>query len=114
MKIAKADSIKAKPVEMEGAKGVTIRVLIHKGDGAPNFTMRQFDIAPGGYTPEHQHDWEHEAYVVAGSGTVLTPDGDKPIAAGDCIFVKPGEIHQFRSSAGEELKFLCLIPNKGG
>jgi quercetin dioxygenase-like cupin family protein len=114
MKIAKADSIKAKPVEMEGAQGVTIRMLIHKGDGAPNFTMRQFDIASGGYTPEHQHDWEHEAYVVAGSGTVLTPDGDKPVAAGDCIFVKPGEIHQFRSSAGEELKFLCLIPNKGG
>ena len=114
MKIAKADSIKAKPVEMEGAEGVTIRMLIHKGDGAPNFTMRQFDIAPGGHTPEHQHDWEHEAYVVAGSGTVLTPDGDKPVAAGDCIFVKPGEIHQFRSSAGEELKFLCLIPNKGG
>ena len=111
MKIAKADSIAAKPVKMEGAEGVTIRMLIHKVDGAPNFTMRQFDIAPGGCTPEHRHDWEHEAYVLAGSGTVLTPDGDKPITAGDCIFVAPGELHQFRAGGNDELKFLCLIPN---
>ena len=112
MKIAKADSIEAKPVDMEGADGVTIRLLIHPGDGAPNFTMRQFDLAPGGYTPKHEHEWEHEAYIVAGSGTVLTPDGDKPVSAGDCIFVAAGEVHQFRSSGSEGLKFLCLIPNR--
>jgi len=114
MKIAKADSIEAKPVEVEGAKGVTIRVLIREADGAPTFIMRQFNVAPGGHTPRHEHDWEHEVYVLAGSGTVFTPEGDKPIAAGDCLFVPPGEAHQFHNTGTGGLKFLCLVPKNSG
>ena len=112
MKIAKADQIDSKPVDMEGAKDVAMRLLIHEADGAPNFLMRQFNISPGGHTPHHQHDWEHEVYVLAGSGTVVSPAGDKPITAGDCVFVPPGEQHQFVNGNAEELKFLCLIPKK--
>ena len=112
MKIAKADHIDPKPVDMEGAKDVAMRLLIHEADGAPNFFMRQFNISPGGHTPHHQHDWEHEVYVLAGSGTVVSPEGQKPITAGDCVFVPPGEPHQFVNASAEELKFLCLIPKK--
>jgi len=114
MKIAKADSIEAKPVDTEGAEGVVIRLLVHEADGAPNFYMRQFNIAPGGHTPRHTHDWEHEVYVLAGSGTLAGAEADVPIAAGDCIFVPSGEAHQFRADANEELKMLCLIPATGG
>jgi len=110
MKIAKADGIEAKPVDMEGAAGVRIRLLIHEADGAPNFCMRQFNVAPGGHTPMHSHDWEHEVYVLAGAGVVATADEARPISAGDCIFVPPGEVHQFRAGRTEELKFLCLVP----
>jgi quercetin dioxygenase-like cupin family protein len=114
MKIAKADSITAKPVDMEGAKGVSIRMLIHKADGAPNFYMRQFTVAPGGHTPLHTHDWEHEAYVLAGSGAIETAGGDRPIAGGDCVLIPPSEPHRFRNTGSEELKFLCLVPRKSG
>ena len=110
MKIKNSETIRPEPVEMEGADGVQIRLLIHEGEGAPNFYMRQFIIAPGGCTPLHTHQWEHEVFILSGAGTAVSPDGDNPIRPGDCIFVPPGEQHQFKNAGTEELKFLCLVP----
>ena len=42
------------------AKDVIGRVVVGKADGADNFCMRIFELAPGGYTPRHAHPWEHE------------------------------------------------------
>lgn len=56
MLIRHSDSVTGHEVDMEGAKGVIFRMLLGEGEGAPNFCMRQFNIAPGGHT----HDWEHE------------------------------------------------------
>jgi quercetin dioxygenase-like cupin family protein len=112
MKIRRADDVQAKPVEMDGADGVQIRLLVHEAEGAPNFYMRQFDVEPGGHTPEHTHEWEHECYILAGQGEVLTPDGPSPVQAGDCLFVAPGDNHQFRNTGREPLKFLCLVPRQ--
>ena len=33
------------------------------------------------------------------------------LRAGDVVFVKPDEVHQFRNTGDQPLKFLCLIPN---
>ncbi len=110
MKIQKAETVISVPVEVEGAQDVEIRILVGPEDGAPNFNMREFTIAPGGCTPKHSHAWEHEVYVLAGEGEVTTAGGDKAISADDCIFVPPNEIHQFRNTGESELKFLCLVP----
>ena len=114
MKIEKADSVGAKTIEMDGAEGVEMRMLIGPVDGAPSFNMRQFTLSAGGFTPRHSHAWEHEVYVLAGSGTVLSADGEKPISPGDCIFMPGGELHQFRNAGEGELKFLCLVPQTAG
>lgn len=110
MNVKTADAVPAKDVEMAGAENVRIRLLIHEAEGAPNFYMRQFDLAPGGCTPKHGHAWEHEVYVLSGAGAVLGADGDRPLRAGDCVFVPGGEVHQFRAAADAALKFLCLVP----
>ena len=112
MKIQQADVVEAKVVETEGAEGVTMRMLIGPDDKAPTFNMRLFEVAPGGYTPRHTHDWEHEVYVLAGEGVVLENGRDKPITAGNCIYVPPNEDHQFRNTGSENLKFLCLVPKE--
>ena len=113
MKIQNAESITAAAVRAEDAADVKIRVLIGPADGAPNFCMRQFTVEPGGHTPYHAHDWEHEVYVLAGSGVVPTAEGDHPIAAGDCVYVAPGEIHQFKNTGQGQLKIICLVPKSG-
>jgi len=110
MKIKVADDVPAEVVKDAGAVNVKIRLLIHEAEGAPHFYMRQFTIAPGGCTPHHAHAWEHEVYVLAGSGVAASAEGDRPIRAGQCVFVPPNEKHQFRNTGDEDMKFLCLVP----
>ncbi|MGI9516462.1 MAG: cupin domain-containing protein [Pirellulaceae bacterium] len=111
MKVTSCQQVDQKPVEMEGATGCCVRWLIGREDNAPNFAMREFEVAPGGHTPRHHHPYEHEVYVVAGQGTVIEGETQHAIRAGDVIFVKPDEVHQFKNNGDQTLKFLCLIPN---
>lgn len=110
MKVCSFAEVPAEKVQREGARGVDVRVLIGEKDGAPNFVMRQFEVEPGGRTPHHQHDYEHQVYVLAGKGVVLEGQVERPIQAGDCVFVPNNELHQFRNTGEEPLRFLCMIP----
>ena len=99
------------PKEKE-IKDVKVRWLISKKDGAENFAMRIFEIKTNGYTPLHQHDWEHEVFILEGSGVIKNKTNEEPIKKWDVIFVLPMEWHQFVNTGKETLKFLCLIPIK--
>ena len=96
----------------EDVKDTTIRWLITKEDGAENFAMRLFEIQPGGHTPLHQHDWEHEVFIVKGSGEIHDKTTGYPFKQGDVVFVKPMEWHQFVNTGKEVLQFICVIPYK--
>ncbi len=111
MKVVHYEQIPAAPVEMPGAQDCRIRVLVGDADGAPNFCMRQFEVAAGGFTPRHFHDYEHEVFVLEGQGTVTEGDNQHTLKTGDVIFVKPNEVHQFRNTGQGPMKFICLIPN---
>ena len=111
MKVAKADDVTTQEVVMEGAKDCTVQWLVGKGDGAPNFAMRRFEVAPGGHTPRHSHPYEHEIFVLEGAGDVVEGEQLRPIAAGDVLYISPDEIHQFRNSGDAPLKFLCMVPH---
>jgi quercetin dioxygenase-like cupin family protein len=110
MRTIHPNDIPAAPVTSEGAAKATIRELITADTGAPTFAMRLFEVEPGGHTPLHAHDWEHEVFILAGSGEVRGPEGAHPFAAGDAVFVPPGETHQFANTGPARLRFLCLIP----
>jgi len=115
--IRNIDETPMSPVEMDGVEGASMAIMVGRGDGAPNFALRQFRVEPGGHTPHHSHDYEHEVYVVAGAGTAHLSGEDRPIRAGDVLYVPADEVHQFRADAGKELRFLCVVPverNCGG
>jgi quercetin dioxygenase-like cupin family protein len=111
MKVNHYEQVAKAPVTMEGSSGCQVRWLVDETGGAPNFAMRQFEVAPGGYTPKHSHPYEHEVFVLEGRGVVLEGDVEHPLAAGDFVLVTPGEIHQFRNTGPAPLKFLCMVPN---
>lgn len=111
MKVQSTQSVDLQPVTMPGSSGCQVRWLLSRDDGAPNFAMRQFEVAPGGYTPRHHHPYEHEIYVVEGEGEVYEGDTPHRIRAGDVVLVKPDDVHQFKNVGSGPLKFLCLIPN---
>ena len=110
MKVIPSLKVASAAVTEDGAHNTTIRWLISKPEGAPNFAMRFFEIAPGGFTPKHTHAWEHEAFILAGEGDVTTAEGPVKFSAGDAVFVAPEELHQFRNTGTSTMQMLCLIP----
>lgn len=112
MLVRRVEEVNQDKVEAEGAYKVKIRWLISESDGAPNFAMREFEIEPGGYTPYHSHYWEHEVYVVEGEGVVVSEEREIPFAVDMTIFVAGGEMHNFKNTGTETLRFLCLVPHK--
>ena len=111
MKVVHYEQIESAPVAMEGAVGCRIRCLVGEPDGAPSFSMRQFEVAPGGHTPQHTHAYEHEVYMLEGAGAVLQAGREHALRAGMVVYVAPGEPHQFRNTGPGPLKFICLIPH---
>ncbi|MFQ6107840.1 MAG: cupin domain-containing protein [Thermoplasmata archaeon] len=102
--------IEQKDVEDKGAKDVRIRWLVTKDDGAEHFAMRRFEISPGGHTPRHSHDFEHEVFVLEGAGTLAVEDREESLASGDVVFLPANIVHQFVNDGDQTLSFLCLIP----
>lgn len=99
------------PVNMDGAKDVTVRVLLGPQDNAPTFAMRLFELAPGGHTPYHDHDFEHEVIILEGDVAVVTAYGPKTLQKNDVLLVAANEQHQFKNlSVNAPARFICLIP----
>ena len=111
MRVKHSANVPQSAVEMEGAAGCRVQWLVGEGDQAPHFAMRQFEIAPGGHTPRHFHPYEHEVYVLEGTGVVLDGETERSLQTGDVVYVAPDDVHQFRNTGEGPLKFLCLIPN---
>ena len=97
-------------VEVEGATNTTIRVVLGPNVGAPNFVLRVFEIGPGGQTPFHEHEWEHEMFVLAGKGACMLEDREVPLEPDDAVFMPGGEKHCFKNTGEEVLRVICLIP----
>ena len=91
-----------------GRSGITMREMITAADGAPTFAMRKFDLAAGSSTPYHHHAWEHEVFIVNGTGCVKSEQGDRPFTAGDTVFIASDELHCFVAST--PVQFVCVIP----
>lgn len=111
MKVDHYESVEEQHVAMEGAHGCKVRWLVSKSDGAPNFSMRQFEVQSGGYTPQHRHPYEHEVFVLEGEGVVLEGQQRHTLRQGDFVLIQPDEIHQFRNTGSVPFRFLCLVPN---
>ena len=106
-------------IDLPGVEGATMAIMVGREDTAPNFALRSIEVTPGGNTPKHSHDYEHEVYVVSGTGEVLLDGKLNEIKAGDVIYVPANEEHQFTvgGDSGESLRFLCVVPveqNCGG
>ena len=115
MLICRPEDRESQVMTMSGARGVTMRLMLGREHGAPNFSMRQFEVAPGGHTPLHQHNYEHEVLVLGGRGKlVLSEDGKqtREIGEGDTILVPANELHQFQNAGAGVLKFVCLVPTQ--
>ncbi len=112
MKINLNSEIPSPLVQMEGAYNVRMKILIGPEDGSGNIIMRHFFVAPGGNTPYHQHNYEHVIKIEHGRGVAVDYQGKEHVVhEGQSLFVKPGDLHQFRNPYDSDFEFLCIIPN---
>ncbi|GBC60218.1 cupin [Desulfonema ishimotonii] len=110
MKIIHYSEIAPRSYNGDAVKGVSGRVAIGSADGAANFCMRVFELAPDGFTPRHSHEWEHEVFFHAGRGDVWQDGKWIPVEAGCTVFIPGNEEHQIRNAGDDKLVFVCLIP----
>jgi quercetin dioxygenase-like cupin family protein len=110
MRLVHAPEVEPQEVMEEGAAKVTVRWLLSRPEGAPSFAMRLFEVAPGGQTPQHEHTWEHEVFVLEGRVEVIGNDAAAELTPGDAVLVLPSETHQFRNRGEHTARFLCMIP----
>ena len=95
------------------AAGIQKRVMLGPKQDAPTFVMRIFDLPPGASSPWHQHDWEHEVYVLAGRGLGVSAEGEAPIRRDDAILLPANEMHCLKNTGRGVLRFMCLVPLRG-
>lgn len=110
LKIINYENIKPEP-EILSAKGVSVRWLITKKMGAPNFAMRLLEVDQNGSSPNHEHPWEHEVFILDGEGEVESSEGKHVIKSGDVILINSNERHQIINTGCKTLRFLCIIPH---
>ncbi|MGC8580059.1 MAG: cupin domain-containing protein [bacterium] len=97
---------------VSGGKGLWRRWLISKEHGAENYAMRYFEIEPMGYSIDHSHDYEHEIFILKGSGVIKAGTKEEKFREGDAIFIPPNERHQLINDTNDKVAFLCIIPIK--
>ena len=88
----------AEKVDMDGSKDTVIRHVLTEKDGAPNFNLRVLTIEAGGQSPDHVHPWEHEFFVISGSGVGIVDNKEATIKQGDVILVPPDVQHCIRAT----------------
>lgn len=111
MKVVHYKEVKSQVVSMKGADKVQVRMPISIDDGAITFIMRVFEFEANGKTPYHRHDYEHEVFVIKGSGAVLFEGGKRELTAGEVVFVLPMEWHSFIAGP-DGMEMLCLVPKR--
>ncbi len=70
------------------------KIIVSRDIGAQHVAVNYTRYEPGIEFPQHVHEHSEDVlFVVAGSGSLKEGERLTPIAAGDVIFVRPGEVH---------------------
>jgi quercetin dioxygenase-like cupin family protein len=113
MHVIGLDKVEKTILRTEGAKGVYKQIPLSTKDAVPTFSFRVFTVEPGGYTPFHQHEFEHMNYVINGEGILAAEDREYQLREGDFAVILPGEKHQFKnSSENQNLLIICAVPKE--
>ena len=75
--------------------------LVSLDDKPPTCTMTYSEIQPEGTSSHHIHEWEHEVYIIQGSGTLICDGKEYPVKEGDAMFIPPNVDHYTLNNGGD-------------
>jgi mannose-6-phosphate isomerase-like protein (cupin superfamily) len=102
----------ARDLNLPGRKSLQI-VSAEMGAAAVTLRLVEIPVADPGEAPREPHRhaaFEECMYVLSGQGATRTSSGETEVAAGDTIFVPPGELHVTRNTGSTPLRMLCFFP----
>lgn len=94
-------------------KGSRMRKLVGPQEGWEDYVMRIVEIEPNGTSFKHAHPWPHINYYIAGGGVLTVEGEDHQVKEGDYSYVPANEMHQWKNSGDETLRFICIVPKEG-
>ena len=80
--------------------GTNAARLINLDDNPPTCTLSYSQIGPGNTSSHHIHEWEHEVYIIEGTGTLFCDGKEYPVKAGDAMFIPPNVDHYTLNNGG--------------
>ena len=98
------------PYKEEGSapfKSITRQVLFHDPD--LKCEMRYFEVAPGGYSTLERHEHVHGVMILRGEADVMVGTEVRHVKTHDLVHIPPMTWHQFRTTGGEPMGFLCMV-----
>lgn len=107
--VRRGEAVEYEPVD--AAEGLSKGVLLDESDGAPNFALRRFTLAPDAEVPRHTNEVEHEQYVLEGEYVVGIGEDEHEVGPGDSLLIPAGAVHWYRNEGAERGAFLCAVPN---
>lgn len=113
MYVKKRSEIDKKSFNTDTMKNVQKQVLIGGAQGWESHVMRMFTLGRDGFSPKHNHPWDHMVYIVKGEGLIHIDGTDYPVTGDSVAFVPGGTEHQFLQSGKDELVFMCIVPTEG-
>lgn len=111
--IGNAKDVVRKVYSGDAVKDASMLKLVGKEEGWDSHVMRIIELGPYGFSPKHEHDWEHINYIIEGEGTLFIDGEEKPVKAGSYAYVPAGELHQFRNATDKTMRFICIVPTRG-
>lgn len=75
--------------------------LVKRDDGPPTCTMSYSEILPNETSSHHSHVWEHEVFIIEGTGTLFCDGKTYPVKAGDGLFIPPNSDHYTLNNGGQ-------------
>ncbi len=80
--------------------GTNAARLINLDDNPPTCTLSYSQIEPGKTSAHHIHEWEHEVYIIEGTGTLFCDGKEYPVKTGDAMFIPPNVDHYTLNNGG--------------
>lgn len=89
----------------DGWVNMQVQLLIDQATaGSEDFLLGWTVLPPGARHDRHRHAGADEFFVVlAGTGTVFTPEGREPSRRGDVVFTPRGHWHGFDNTGDEDV-----------
>ena len=80
--------------------GTNAARMINLADNPPTCTLSYSVIPPEGTSAHHIHEWEHEVYILQGSGTLICDGNEYPVKSGDAMLIPPNVDHYTLNNGG--------------